>query len=87
LPLDKPAILETAKKTSKVLIVHEDRKTHGIGGEVAAIIAEEAFEHLDGPIVRVATEDTHYAFSPPLEEFILPSVDKIVAKARQLAKY
>jgi len=87
LPLDKPAILETAKKTSKVLIVHEDRKTGGIGGEVAAVIAEEAFEHLDGPILRVATEDTHYAFSPPLEEFILPSVDKIIAKARQLAKY
>lgn len=87
LPLDKPAILETAKKTSKVLIVYEDRKTGGIGGEVAAILAEEAFEHLDGPILRVATDDTHYAFSPPMEEFILPSVDKIVAKARQLAKY
>jgi pyruvate/2-oxoglutarate/acetoin dehydrogenase E1 component len=87
LPLDKPAILETAKKTSKILIVHEDRKTGGIGGEVAAIIAEEAFEHLDGPILRLVTEDTHYAFSPPLEEYILPSADKIVARARQLAKY
>jgi 2-oxoisovalerate dehydrogenase E1 component beta subunit len=87
LPLDKPAILDSAKKTSKVMIVHEDRKTGGIGGEVAAIISEEAFDHLDGPILRVATEDAHYAFSPPLEEYILPSVDKIVSKARQLAKY
>jgi 2-oxoisovalerate dehydrogenase E1 component beta subunit len=87
LPLDREAILATARKTGKVLIVHEDRLTGGIGGEVAAIIAEHAFEHLDGPIRRLAMADTHNAFSPPLEEFILPNSNKIVAAIRALAAY
>ncbi len=87
LPLDREAILATARKTGKVLIVHEDRLTGGIGGEVAAIIAEHAFDFLDGPIRRVASADTHNAFSPPLEEFILPNTDKIVAAIRSLAAY
>ncbi len=69
------------------MVVHEDRKTGGIGGEIAAVIAEEAFEYLDGPVMRVASLDTHYAFSPPLEEFILPTTEKIVARARELARY
>ena len=83
LPLDREAILATARKTGKVLIVHEDRLTGGIGGEVAAIIAEHAFEYLDGPIRRVAALDTHIAFSPPLEEFILPNTNKIVDAIRE----
>jgi 2-oxoisovalerate dehydrogenase E1 component beta subunit len=87
LPLDKKTILDSVKKTSKVMVVHEDRKTGGIGGEIAAVIAEEAFDYLDGPVLRVASLDTHYAFSPPLEEFILPSTEKIVARAKELAKY
>lgn len=87
LPLDREAILATARKTGKVLIVHEDRLTGGIGGEVAAIIAEHAFEHLDGPVRRLAMADTHNAFSPPLEEFILPNTNKIVAAVRALAAY
>lgn len=87
LPLDREAILATARKTGKVLIVHEDRLTGGIGGEVAAIIAEHAFESLDGPIRRVAALDTHTAFSPPLEEFILPNANKIVEAIRGLAAY
>ncbi len=87
LPLDREAILATARKTGKVLIVHEDRLTGGIGGEVAAIIAEHAFGFLDGPIRRLAAADTHNAFSPPLEEFILPNTNKIVEAARSLAAY
>ena len=87
LPLDRETILNSVKKTNKVMVVHEDRKTGGIGGEIAAVIAEEAFEYLDGPVMRVASLDTHYAFSPPLEEFILPTTEKIVAKARELARY
>ncbi len=87
LPLDREAILATARKTGKVLIVHEDRLTGGVGGEVAAIIAEHAFDSLDGPIRRVAALDTHTAFSPPLEEFILPNANKIVAAIRGLAAY
>ena len=87
LPLDKDAILASAKKTGKVLVVHEDRLTGGIGGEVAAIITENAFEYLDGPVRRVAALDSHVAFSPPLEQFILPSTDKIVDAIRSLAAY
>ncbi len=87
LPLDREAILATAKKTGKVLIVHEDRLTGGIGGEVAALIAEHAFEYLDGPIMRLAMWDTHNAFSPPLEEAILPNTNKIVEAIKRLASY
>lgn len=86
-PLDWETIFRSVRKTNKVLIVHQDRKTGGIGGEIAARLTEEAFDSLDGPILRVASEDTHYAFSPPLEEFILPNVDKILAKAKTLAAY
>jgi len=87
LPLDREAILATARKTGKVLIAHEDRLTGGVGGEVAAIIAEHAFDYLDGPIRRVAALDTHVAFSPPLEEYILPNTNKIVEAIRELAAY
>jgi 2-oxoisovalerate dehydrogenase E1 component beta subunit len=87
LPLDRDAILATARKTGKVLIAHEDRLTGGIGGEVAAIIAEHAFDYLDGPIRRVGALDTHLAFSPPLEEAILPNTNKIVEAVRELAAY
>jgi len=87
LPLDREAILATARKTGKVLIAHEDRLTGGIGGEVAAIIAEHAFDWLDGPIRRVAALDTHVAFSPALEEYILPNTNKIVEAIRELAAY
>jgi 2-oxoisovalerate dehydrogenase E1 component beta subunit len=87
LHLDTDAILATVRRTGKVLIVHEDRLTGGIGGEVAAIIGEHAFEHLDGPIRRLAALDAHTAFRPPLEEQILPSTNKIVAAIRDLAAY
>ena len=87
LPLDREAILATARKTGKVLIAHEDRLTGGVGGEVAAIIAEHAFDYLDGPIRRVAALDAHVAFSPPLEEYILPNTNKIVEAIRELAAY
>src|SRR5580704_14805325 len=87
LPLDREAILATAKKTGKVLIVHEDRLTGGIGGEIAAIIGENAFEYLDGPVRRLAMWDTHNAFSPPLEDAILPNTNKIVEAIKGLASY
>ena len=87
LPLDREAILATARKTGKALIVHEDRVTGGFGGEVAAIIAENAFDSLDGPVRRIAAADAHTAFSPPLEEFILPNTNKIVEAIRSLAAY
>jgi 2-oxoisovalerate dehydrogenase E1 component beta subunit len=87
LPLDRDAILRSIAKTSKALIVHEATRTLGVGAEVAAILAEEAFDMLDGPIMRVTAPDTPVPFSPPLEKAFLPDADKIAAAARQLAAY
>ncbi|MDT4968961.1 MAG: hypothetical protein QOJ64_3698 [Acidobacteriota bacterium] len=86
-PLDKAAILSTAKKTSKVMVLHEASRTGGIGGEIAATIAEEAFEWLDAPIVRVASIDTPVPYSPPLEDYYLPQVKDVLDAARKLAAY
>ena len=87
LPLDREAILESARKTGKVMVVHEDTRTGGIGGEIAAIINEEAFDHLDGPVLRVTAPDTPVPYSPPLEEFFLPNCDKILEVAAKLVAY
>jgi 2-oxoisovalerate dehydrogenase E1 component beta subunit len=87
LPLDREAILASVKKTSKLLIVHEDTRTGGIAGEIAALVCEGAFEDLDGPIARVTALDTPTPYSPPLEEHFLPNTAKIVAAARDLAGY
>ena len=88
LPLDKEAILSTVRKTGKALIVHEDTLTGGIGGEVAAIIAEEAFDDLDGPVMRLASPDVPIVpYAAPLEEYCLPDAAKIEAAVRKLAGY
>src|ERR687888_2092335 len=87
LPLDTEAIKETVARTSKVLILHEDNKTGGIGAEVAALVAEESFEELDGPIMRLAAADTHIPYAPSLEEAILPNVDKVIQAAKRLVEY
>ena len=86
-PLDKEAILASVKKTSKALILHEAARTGGIGGEIAATIAEEAFEWLDAPVVRVAATDTPVPYSPPLEEYHLPQIKDVLEAARKLAAY
>jgi len=86
-PLDREAIIQTVKKNNKVIILHEDTKTGGIAGEIAAIINEEAFDDLDGPIVRIAALDTPVPFSPPLEEYFLPKVADVVREARRLKAY
>src|ERR671938_822951 len=86
-PLDKQGILASVKKTSKVLILHEASRTGGIGGEIAAIVAEEAFEWLDAPPVRVASIDTPVPYSPPLEEYYMPQVKDVLDAARKLAGY
>jgi 2-oxoisovalerate dehydrogenase E1 component beta subunit len=87
LPIDREAVIATAKKTSKVILLHEDTLTGGLGGELSAIISEHAFEHLDGPLVRMAAPDTPVPYSPPLEEAFLPNIDKVVEKARWLHRY
>lgn len=86
-PLDKETILESVRKTSRALIAHEANLTAGFGAEVAAIIAQEAFDYLDAPVRRVASLDVPVPFSPPLEMAMLPSVDKIVVAARELLAY
>jgi len=86
-PLDRDAILTTVSKTSRALLLYEARRTGGIGGELAAIIAEDAFEYLDAPIMRVASVDTPVPYSPPLEAAFLPNADKVVAAAQKLIEY
>ena len=87
LPLDSETILNSLKKTNKLLVVHEDTRTGGIAGEIAALVCEGAFEELDGPILRVTALDTPVPYAPTLEERFLPNTEKVVAAARELAKY
>lgn len=87
LPLDEAAILETARKTGKVLVLHEATRTGGPGGEVAALVTERAFEHLDAPVVRLAPPDTPVPYSPPLEEAFLPSPERVGEAIRALHAY
>jgi 2-oxoisovalerate dehydrogenase E1 component beta subunit len=87
LPLDRDAIRRTTEKTNRVIVLHEDTKTGGIAGEIAAIINEEAFDALDAPIVRIAALDAPVPFSPPLEKAFLPQVEDVVREARRLVKY
>ncbi|HSB71980.1 MAG TPA: alpha-ketoacid dehydrogenase subunit beta [Candidatus Methylomirabilis sp.] len=87
LPLDRDAILATARKTGKVVIVHEATRTGGVGAEVAAIISESAFDRLDGPILRVTAPDTPVPFSTTLEEAFLPNAQRIATAITRLAAY
>ena len=86
-PFDEATVLESVKKTSRALVLHEDTLTGGIGGEVVARITEKAFEYLDAPVVRVAAPDTPVPFSPPLEEAFIPDKAKVLEKARWLLNY
>src|SRR5512143_2710628 len=84
LPYDEQAVLASVRKCNKVMLLHEDTRTGGMAGELAALIGAEAFEDLDGPIVRVTSPDTPVPFSPPLEEFFLPNAQKVADAARKL---
>ena len=86
-PLDRAGILESVRKTSKVVVLHEATRSCGVGAEVAALIAEEAFEDLDGPVVRVTAPDVPIPFSPPLERAVLPQVDDVREACRELLSY
>ena len=87
-PLDREAIVESARKTGKVLVVYEANRTMGVGAEVAAIVAEECFEYLDGPVLRLGGPDVPaMPFSPPMEDFFMPNPEKILTAMRQLASY
>jgi acetoin:2,6-dichlorophenolindophenol oxidoreductase subunit beta len=85
-PLDKDAVLDSVKKTGRVVIVHEANKIGGAGAEIAAMIAEEAFDYLDAPIRRVATPNTPIPFCPPLEDYLLPNEEKIVKAVKGIVQ-
>ncbi len=87
MPWDTEAVLASVRKCSKVLVLHEDTRTGGFGAEIAATIAEEAFEDLDAPVKRIAAPDTPVPFSPPLEKAFIPQVDDVAAGLRELAAY
>jgi len=87
LPWDREAVLASVRKTSKVLVLHEDTRTGGFGAEIAATIAEEAFEDLDAPVKRITAPDSPVPFSPSLEAAFIPQVDDVVAGLRELAAY
>lgn len=86
-PLDRATVVESVRKTGKIMVVHEDTRTGGIGGEIAAVVNEEAFESLDGPVVRVTAPDAPVPFAPTLEDAFLPSVKDIADAAKALAAY
>jgi 2-oxoisovalerate dehydrogenase E1 component beta subunit len=87
LPLDEDAVLNTAARTGKVIVLHEATRTGGPGGEIAALVAERAFEYLDAPVMRVAPPDTPVPYSPPLEEFFLPNAEKVGKAIRAIYDY
>jgi 2-oxoisovalerate dehydrogenase E1 component beta subunit len=87
LPLDRDAIRQTVEKTNRAVILHEDTRTGGIAGEIAAILNEECFDSLAAPIVRIASADSPVPFSPPLEEAFLPKVADVVRQVRRLLSY
>lgn len=86
-PLDRATILDSVRKTSKLMIVHEDTRSGGLAGEIAAIVNDEAFDALDGPIVRVTAPDTPVPFAPGLEETFIPAVKDVTMAARKLLRY
>jgi 2-oxoisovalerate dehydrogenase E1 component beta subunit len=87
LPLDEDAVVDSVKRTGKLLVVHEDTRTGGIAGEIAMRVNEKAFEWLDGPILRVTAIDAPVPYSASLEDYFLPQVEDVVTAARYLAKY
>jgi 2-oxoisovalerate dehydrogenase E1 component beta subunit len=86
-PLDKELILESVRRVNKVMILHEDTRTGGMAGEIAAIIADEAFDDLDGPILRVTAPDTPVPYAAALEDAFIPRAEDVVRAARRLAAY
>ncbi|MBM3678106.1 MAG: alpha-ketoacid dehydrogenase subunit beta [Actinobacteria bacterium] len=87
IPFDREGVLESIRRTSKVLVLHEDVRTGGFGAEIAATIAKEAFESLDAPVMRIGAPDAPVPFAPSLEKAYIPQVDDVVAGLRQLAAY
>jgi len=87
LPLDKGTIFNTVKKTNKVVVLHEQTKTGGIGAEVSSLISEYCFDYLDGPIVRIAAPDTPVPYSAQMEEAFIPQTTDVVSVVEKLLRY
>ena len=87
LPMDEEAIIDSVKRTGKLLVVHEDTRTGGIAGEIAMRVSEQAFEWLDGPMLRVTAIDAPVPYSGSLEDYFLPQTDDVLKAARYLAGY
>jgi 2-oxoisovalerate dehydrogenase E1 component beta subunit len=87
IPWDREAVLTAVRRTGKALVLHEDTLTGGFGAEIAATIAQEAFESLDAPVTRLAAPDTPVPFSPPLEKAFIPQVEDVASAIRKLATY
>ena len=85
-PLDKQAIVDSVKKTGRIVIVTEDCKTGGVSAEIAAVVAEEAIDYLDAPVKRVAEPDTPIPFSPPLEKFVIPDENRIIGAVKEIVR-
>jgi 2-oxoisovalerate dehydrogenase E1 component beta subunit len=86
-PLDRGGVLESVRRTHRALVLHEDTRTGGFGGEVAALVAEEAFDSLDAPVRRLGALDTPVPYSPPLEERFLPDSGRVVGVLRELLAF
>ncbi len=86
-PFDMDAIVKSLSKTNRIMIAHEEHKTSGFAGEIAARINEECFNQLDAPILRVASEDVHVAYNPALEDIILPQINHVYDKLKELLEY
>jgi pyruvate/2-oxoglutarate/acetoin dehydrogenase E1 component len=87
LPYDKELVLDSVRRCNRVIVLHEDTLTNGIGGDIAAFISQETFESLDAAVTRIAALDTPVPFSPPLEKAFLPNSEKILSEARKLLSY
>jgi 2-oxoisovalerate dehydrogenase E1 component len=86
-PYDWETIASSVRRTNRVLVAHEDSRTHGFGAEIAARISEELFEYLDAPVRRVAALDTFVAYAPQLEDAILPQVEDVYRAVREICAY
>jgi 2-oxoisovalerate dehydrogenase E1 component beta subunit len=87
LPLDWRTVKASVRKTGKLLVIHEARLTGGIGAEIVARVAQDCFEDLDGPVMRLAARDTHTPFAAAMEDYVLPNQDKVAEAIRKLASY
>jgi 2-oxoisovalerate dehydrogenase E1 component len=86
-PYDWERVAESVKKTSRVIVAHEDPLSYGYGAEIAARIADELFEYLDAPVRRIGATDTFVAYAPQVEDFILPQIETVEKAALELMKY